>query len=557
MAGTINSLGIGSGVLTSDVIDKLKANDTSLLITPIDNKITLQKQKGEALDLLNSLLTTFKSSVSALDDDALYQKRSVSGNTTSVSVTATAGVSVQSFSISDTQLALKNVQESGTFASTTAKVSTSSGTMTLAIDGESFDIDYTSATTLDDLKNAINDNAGSKIKATTLQVGTNDYRLILTSVDTGADQTISISDSASGSLNSSLYATLKTIKSQAFSAPTDTIASGSGNLTIAIGTNNYVVNYDATTTLSGLATAINTAVGSSVASIDSNNKLVLQSTTAGSSTALTLTDNSAMLDSKLTAYTTYNPIDEIQASRDASFKYNGISISRSSNEITDIIVGVTINLLQESGSANVSISQDVTSISDEMSSLVQNYNTLTSELSSMTSSNVDAGTVGVFNGDSSINTIRREINKLMTSVNSNGYSLSQFGIDLSETGTMSFNSTTFTSKFNEDKTLAEEFLSGMTTTTANETSTVDGIFTSMNTFLESYVGSQGIMSTLTTGASDGLTALNENKTRSQKLLDARYEAMSARFIQYDAIMSRLTNQFSSLQQQIEMATNGN
>jgi len=557
MAGTINSLGIGSGVLTSDVIDKLKANDTSLIITPIDNKITLQKQKGTALDLLNSLLTSFKTSVSALDDDTLYQKRSVSGTTTSVGVTATAGVSVQAFSISDTQLALKNVKESGTFASTTAKVSTSSGTMSLAIDGESFDINYTSATTLDDLKNAINDNAGSKIKATTLQVGTNDYRLILTSVDTGANQTISISDSASGSLNSSLYASLKTTKSQAFSAPTDTIASGSGNLTIAIGTNNYVVNYDATTTLSGLATAINTAVGSSVASIDSNNKLVLQSTTAGSSTALTLTDNSAMLDSKLTAYTTYNPIDEIQASRDASFKYNGINISRSSNEITDIIVGVTINLLEESGSANVSISQDVTSIGDEMSSLVQNYNTLTSELSSMTSSDADAGTVGVFNGDSSINTIRRELNKLMTSVNSNGYSLSQFGIDLSETGTMSFNNTTFTSKFNEDKTLAEEFLSGLTTTTTDGTLTVDGIFTSMNTFLESYVGYGGILSTLTTGASDGLTALNENRTRSQKLLDARYEAMSARFIQYDAIMSRLTNQFSSLKQQIDMAANGN
>lgn len=557
MAGTINSLGIGSGVLTSDVIDKLKANDTSLIITPIDKKITLQKQKGEALDLLNSLLTTFKSSVSALDDDTLYQKRSVGGNTASVSVTATAGVSVQSFSISDTQLALKNVKESGSFSSTTAKVSTNSGTMTLSIDGSTYDIDYTSATTLDDLKAAINDQAGDKIKATTLQVGTNDYRLILTSVDTGADQTISISDSAGGSLNTSLYASLKTIKSQSFSAPTDLIASGSGNLTFAMGSNNYVVNYDATTTLNDLKTAINTAVGSNVASVDSNNKLVLQSTTAGSSTALTLTDNSAMLDSKLTAYTTYNPIDEIQASRDASFKYNGINISRSSNEITDIIVGVTINLLQESGSANISISQDVASISDEMSSLVQNYNTLTSELSSMTSSDAEAGTVGVFNGDSSINTIRRELNKLMTSVNSNGYSLSQFGIDLSETGTMSFNATTFTSKFNEDKTLAEEFLSGLTTTTTNGTTTVDGIFTSMNTFLESYVGYGGILSTLTTGASDGLTALNENRTRSQKLLDARYEAMSARFIQYDAIMSRLTNQFSSLKQQIDMAANGN
>ena len=555
---SVSSLGAGSGILTQDVIDKLKAADTTAIITPIDNKITLQKQKGTALDLLNSLLTSFKTSVSALDDDTLYQKRSVSGTTTSVGVTATAGVAVQSFSISDTQLALKNVKESGSFSSTTAKVSTGSGTMTLAIDGSTFDIDYTSATTLDDLKAAINDQAGDKIKATTLQVGTNDYRLILTSVDTGADQTISISDSASGSLNSSLYASLKTIKSQSFSASTDTITSGtgSGNLTIAMGSNNYVVNYDDTTTLSGLVTAINTAVGSTVASIDSNNKLVLQSSVAGSSTALTLTDNSALLDSKLTSYTTYNPMDDIQASRDASFKYNGINISRSSNEITDIIVGVTINLLEESGSANVSISQDVTAISDEMSSLVQNYNTLASELSSMTSSDVDAGTVGVFNGDSSINTIRRELNKLMTSVNSNGNSLSHFGIDLSETGTMSFNSATFTSKFNEDKTLAEEFLSGLTTTTTDGTTTVDGIFTSMNAFLESYVGYGGILTTLTTGASDGLTALNENKTRSQALLDSRYDAMTARFVQYDSIITKLTNQFSSLLTQINAYNNG-
>lgn len=203
---SVNSLGAGAGVLTSDIIDKLKAADTSAMITPIDNKITLQKQKDSALSLLNSLLTTFQASANALDDDALYQKRTVSGGTSSVSVTAKAGVAVQSFSISDTVLAKKDVQESGTFSDTTSKISTGSGTMTLKVNGTSYDIAYTASTTLDDLKTAINNVAGDSITASTLQVGNNDYRLILTSKETGADQAITLTDSASGTLDTKLLA---------------------------------------------------------------------------------------------------------------------------------------------------------------------------------------------------------------------------------------------------------------------------------------------------------------------------------------------------------------
>ena len=49
MAGLISSLGVGSGVLTSDVIDKLKANEQNLTITPIDNKITLNVKAEERI----------------------------------------------------------------------------------------------------------------------------------------------------------------------------------------------------------------------------------------------------------------------------------------------------------------------------------------------------------------------------------------------------------------------------------------------------------------------------------------------------------------------------
>lgn len=465
MAGTINSLGLGSGVLTADVIDKLKAADTASLITPIDGKITLQKQKDAALSLLGSLMTTFKSSVDAMGDSSLYQQRSVTGNNSSVSVTVNSGVATQSFSISNTQMALANVKESGSFSALTSTVATGSGTMGLTINGTTYDINYTAATTLSELKDAINSVAGSSVKASTLQVGTNDYRLVLTSVQTGVNQTISLTDSVGGSLNTKLLA------------------------------------YDATTNPTGM--------------------------------------------------------EEIQAARDASFKYNGITLTRSSNLISDITPGVTINLLGDNGSTNIAIVQDTQAIADAMSSFVQNYNSLTSQLTSMTTTDVEAGKVGIFNGDSSINLITREINELVTSVDSKGLSLAQFGIDLSQEGTMSFSSSTFTSKFNENPTLAENFFSGMTTVNANGSSTrVDGLFTTMTSLLDRYTGVKGMIETLTSNSSNELKTLNEDKKSAQAMLNSRYEVMSARFARYDSLISRLNNQFSSLQQQISMAVNG-
>lgn len=557
MAGTINSLGAGSGVLTSDIIDKLKANDVANIITPIDAKITLQKQKDSALSLLSSLLTTFQTSASTLNNDTLYQKRNTSGNTASVSVTADTGVAVQSFSITNTQLALKNVKESGSFSATSSTISSGAGTAKISIGTNSYDISYTATTTLAEFKDSINNIAGAGVKASTLQVGTNDYRLILTSAQTGATQAISISDSSGGTLNTSLYATSKKIESQAFTASTDTIASGSGNLTVAMGANSYIINYDAATTLATLRDSINTAAGSTIASIDSNNKLVLQSNIAGSSSALTLTDNSAGLDSKLTSYTTYNPLDEIQAARDASFKYDGITLTRSTNEIKDLIAGVNLNLLQDSGSANISITQDTQAVSDELNTFVQSYNTLTSQLNDMTTADVASGKVGIFNGDNSINSITREINKLITS-SINGLSLPDFGIDLSQTGTMSFNSNTFLTKFNADPSASETFLSGSTTVDSNgNTTTKDGVFTSMQNLLEGYTKSNGSLSTLMTGSANESKALTLNRTRSQALLDARYATMTARFSQYDTLMTKLKNQFSSLQTQISAYTTGN
>jgi flagellar hook-associated protein 2 len=468
----ISSVGAGTGILTTDILDKLKAADVAATVTPIDTKTTLQTQKNSALALLDSLLTTFQGSVKALDDDALYQKRTVSGNTDSVSVTADSGVAVQTMSITDTVLAQKSIVESGAFTSTADKIATGTGTLTLSIDGTDFTIDYTADMTVDLLKDAINAATGGKIKASTLQVGTADSRLILTSGETGLAQKITLSDSVGGTLKEQL------------------------------------LPYNAT----------------------------------GSDDAIT--DNP-------------NGIQEIQPAKDASFKYNGITVIRPTNTITDIVTGVSINLLKDAGSANVSISQNVQAINDELSLFVTNYNALTSQLTSMTTSDTTAGTVGIFNGDSSINGITREVNNLLTSINGDGLSLAQFGIDLSQDGVMSYDSSIFTTQFNKDTSLSEKFFSGLTTTTTTGTvQSVDGLFTSMSTLMDNYTKTDGTIDTLTAGGTAELTRLDDAKIKAQALLDTRYETMTARFIQYDLMMTKLNNQFASLQQQIDMAANG-
>lgn len=558
MAGTINSLGIGSGALTADVIEKLKKNDEAISITPITNKITLSEQKNSALELLSSLLTTFKTSVGALDEDTMYQKRSVSGNNSSINVTADAGVAIQTFSISDVTLAKKHVLESGSFASGSSTVATGSGTMTLTIDGEEYTIDYTSSTTLDDLKTAINNKAGGKVQASVLQIGENDYRLITTSKATGSDQTIAITDS-SGNLSNALLSK-QTLTSEAFSASTDLVASGiSGTQSATFSMNgiDYSIEYDETTTLTQFATAINTATGTTIASVDTSNRLVIESTIADDVDFSLVDSSTGGLDSKLLAYT-LSGLEEVQAASDASFKYNGITMSRSSNEISDIVTGITIKLLNNTEDANIEITQDVDAIGTELTSMVTAYNTLMEQLGKMTLADTETGTIGVFNGDSSITNIRREITKLITSMDNNGMALAQFGIDLSQDGIMSFNSSAFKTKFNENPSATELFFSGQISYDDNgtEISRDDGIFTKINSYLDNYTKQNGIMSMLTSAQEDEINSLTENKRRAQALLDARYESMTSRFIEYDAIISKLNNQFSSLSQQISMAING-
>ena len=207
----ISSLGAGSSILTQDVLDQLRSADESKFVAPVDSKLKIEEEKSAGLDVVDALMDNVYESLKSLTEYGVFEARSTSSsNEDAVSVTALESSDVQDFTLEVSQLATKEIVQSGSFASRTSTISGGSGQMELAVGdialgGETFSIDYTATTTLEDLKEAINKSAGSRVSATIVQVAPDDFRLILSAQNTGTGQEISITNTI-GALNEQLIA---------------------------------------------------------------------------------------------------------------------------------------------------------------------------------------------------------------------------------------------------------------------------------------------------------------------------------------------------------------
>jgi len=467
MAGSISSLGIGSGVLTADVIDQLKEADESRIIKPIENKITINNQKQDAYDLLSSLMSSFKASASALSYSTIFDNKTVDIDG-KASVEIDAGATVESFTLETTTLAKKDITKLGAVASETTTVATGGSDGTLKIDigadpanpDKTINVAYTDGMTLDELAQAITDQAGDDVSASILQTGSGEYSLVITSKSTGEASGLTIED-VDGQLDSALFAA-----------------------------------YDATNNPTGF--------------------------------------------------------QKIQDASDAEFKYNGISMTRATNEIDDLILGVNIKLKEEGDVSSVNIEQDKDAITDEMQLFADSYNTLISNLNDMTVKDKETGAEGVFNGDSFIKAISRELSKTITSITADGQSLIEYGINLDRHGTMSFDKSVLETKLIDNPDAVKEFFSGGVDANGNDTA---GIFETIDEKLKSYTGYNKLLSNFESDLKEQGTNLSENYMKAVENLDSRYEIMTKRFIAYDAIISKINAQFSSLQMMINAEAN--
>lgn len=196
----ISSLGAGSSILTQDVLDQLRKADDAKFITPVTLELAGEGDKKSALSIVSASMKNLIDSLTEIKSQTLYDERKAAVTGTSVAVTATANSDLQDFSLKVVNLATKQIEQSGSFASNTSTIATAAGSMNLNINGKDFAIAYDATTTLDGFKKLINDAAGAKVDATVVQVSSGDFRLFISSVDTGSTQNITMTDT-SGNLS--------------------------------------------------------------------------------------------------------------------------------------------------------------------------------------------------------------------------------------------------------------------------------------------------------------------------------------------------------------------
>jgi flagellar hook-associated protein 2 len=136
-----------------------------------------------------------------------------------------------------------------------------------------------------------------------------------------------------------------------------------------------------------------------------------------------------------------------QAATDARVKVNGITYTRSSNTLNDVISGVTLDLKGTTfGVASLSLNRDTTAIKEKFTNLVTVFNDAMSMLGVVSDPKSTVETYGAtLVGDSTVRSVRNQIRSLVqgtsTTPGPNLGAMWQLGIKVDQTGVMSLDET--------------------------------------------------------------------------------------------------------------------
>lgn len=190
----LSSLGVGSGVLNYDVIDKLRKADENAQIAPIDRKIQQNLEKQTELVGLKTMLSTLNSSARKIADYSTYLGRNAtSSDESKLKVSANAGVPPQDISVTIHKVAKNSVNEIGKkFASREDNFSRFDTAIKFRIGGRDYTIDISSEDTLEMVAQKIIDNTDGLVNASIMKTGSgaNSYSLMINSKESGDENNL-------------------------------------------------------------------------------------------------------------------------------------------------------------------------------------------------------------------------------------------------------------------------------------------------------------------------------------------------------------------------------
>jgi len=201
--------------------------------------------------------------------------------------------------------------------------------------------------------------------------------------------------------------------------------------------------------------------------------------------------------------------NEVQAAKPAIFTLDGVALTRDTNDVTDVLTGVTFSLLQPTttgATINISIEPDTDSITTALETLVTDYNAFRDYVITQqaTSSDGTASSDAVLFGDGTMRDIMMQItDALNTSIGD--LSLADLGLSFNEDNDLELDSSTLQSMLTDNLDGVISLLSTQLTTSSSSLSVVNASASPPSSFiLDIAVDSTGALSSVSVGGDSSL-----------------------------------------------------
>ena len=245
-----------------------------------------------------------------------------------------------------------------------------------------------------------------------------------------------------------------------------------------------------------------------------------------------------------------NPVN--QAATDAKVNVDGITFTRSSNTLTDVIPGVTVNLKSTTTTAaSLDLTRDTTAIKDKINALVTAYNDANTIFKEVSDPKSTLATYGAtLSGDSTVRSIKQQLRTMVMGPSSTPGSkvsaLWQMGIKMDEAGVMSVDTTKL------DTALTSNYADVVKAFTGNQNGLTiyspapAGIAGDAVRKLTNMLSATGILASQSTSATTQNTKYKDDLTKLQTRMDAVLKRYQKQFAAMDSLVGNVNSQKTSL-----------
>lgn len=289
----------------------------------------------------------------------------------------------------------------------------------------------------------------------------------------------------------------------------------SGTFSLGLGSGSTAsINVTSTMSLQDVVDAINaqtstTNVQASIVQVSSGSyEMVLSGTEDAADIGYSSTSGDDILNKLGVTDSTGAFADVLQTSQAAKFSLDGISMTRDTNDITDVLTGVTFNLLQATpsgASLSISIEPDTSQISTAVQNLVTNYNTFRDAVIAQqaTASDGTADTSAVLFGDG---TMRDIMDSLQNALNSTvgGLTMADLGLSFNEKNELELDTSTLSNVLSTNLSGVTTLLSAQTKTSSSQLSVVNTGTSPQSFTLDLTVDSSGNLTSASVGGDSSL-----------------------------------------------------